>query len=42
MTVQAVNNYDNQKTCLVPMIKGAAVGAAVGWALKYGYPLPVL
>ncbi len=39
MAVQAVNNYDNQKTCLVPMIKGAAVGAAVGWALKYGYPL---
>lgn len=39
MAVEAVNNYNNKNTCLVPMLKGAAVGAAVGWALKYGYPL---
>lgn len=38
MAVDAVNNY-SQRTCLVPMVKGAAVGAAIGWALKYGYPL---
>jgi len=39
MTVEAVNNYNNNKTCLVPMLKGAAAGAAIGWALKYAYPL---
>lgn len=39
MTVEAVNNYSTQNTCLVPMVKGAGVGAAIGWALKYGYPL---
>lgn len=38
MAVEAVNSY-SQNTCLVPMAKGAAVGAAIGWALKYGYPL---
>ena len=39
MTVEAVNNYSTQNTCLVPMVKGAGDGAAIGWALKYGYPL---
>ena len=39
MTVEAVNNYNQPKTCIVPMLKGAAVGAAIGWGLKYGYPL---
>ncbi len=39
MAVEAVNNYNRQDTCLVPMAKGATVGAAIGWALKYGYPL---
>lgn len=39
MPVEAVSNYNKPKTCLVPMSKGAAVGAAIGWALKYGYPL---
>ncbi|MBO6256854.1 hypothetical protein J6N69_02305 [bacterium] len=39
MAVDAVNSYNNNNTCLVPMAKGAAVGAAIGWALKYGYPL---
>ena len=39
MAVKAINNYNNNNTCLVPMIKGAATGAAVGWALKYAYPL---
>ncbi len=38
MAVEAVNSY-SQNTCLVPMAKGAAVGATIGWALKYGYPL---
>ena len=38
MAVEAVNNY-SQNTCLVPMAKGAGVGAAIGWALKYAYPL---
>ena len=39
MAVEAVNNYNKPKTCLVPMAKGALVGGAIGWALKYGYPL---
>ena len=38
MPIQAVNT-NNNNTCLVPMLKGAGVGAAIGWALKYGYPL---
>lgn len=38
MAVEAVNNYSHN-TCLIPMAKGAAVGAAIGWGLKYGYPL---
>ena len=38
MAVEAVNTY-SQNTCLVPMAKGALVGSAVGWALKYAYPL---
>lgn len=39
MAVEAVNNVNTNRTCLIPMAKGAAVGAAIGWALKYGYPL---
>ena len=39
MAVEAINNYNKPDTCLVPMMKGAAVGAAIGWAMKYGYPL---
>lgn len=40
MTVSAIGSADNNhRTCLIPMAEGALVGAGVGMALKYGYPL---
>lgn len=40
MTVSAVNSVNsNHRTCLIPVAQGALVGAGVGMALKYGYPL---
>ena len=40
MTVSAINSVNsNHRTCLIPAAEGALVGAGVGMALKYGYPL---
>lgn len=39
MTVSAVDNSNQKRTCLIPMLKGGVVGSAVGYALKYTYPL---
>lgn len=39
MTVRAVDNSNQNRTCLVPMLKGGVLGSAVGYALKYTYPL---
>ena len=41
MVVSAINsvNSNHSRTCLVPVTEGALVGAGVGMALKYGYPL---
>lgn len=37
--VEAIDSNNQRKGCLVPMIKGAAVGALGGLALKYIQPL---
>lgn len=39
MTVNAIQTNDKRQTVLVPMAKGAAIGAVSGLALKYAYPI---
>ena len=39
MTVNAIQSNEQRRTILVPMTKGAAIGAVSGLALKYAYPV---
>lgn len=39
MKVEAVQSNDRRQSCLVPMSKGALLGAACGWASKYILPV---
>lgn len=40
MSIRAIGSADNKnRTCLIPVTEGAAVGAVTGLALKYGYRL---
>ncbi len=40
MTVSAINgSYSSNGSCVGPMAQGAVIGAAVGYGMKYAYPL---
>ncbi len=39
MKVNAVESNDRRRTSLVPMVQGAAIGAAAGYVAKYVQPL---
>lgn len=39
MSVNAIDSNDKRRSCIVPMAKGAGIGAAAGFVLKYAQPL---
>lgn len=39
MSISAISSNDQKRGCMVPMLKGAAIGALSGVVLKYAQPL---
>lgn len=39
MSINAISNNDQRRSCMAPMAKGAAIGALSGVVLKYAQPL---
>lgn len=39
MKVNAVDSNDKRRSCVLPMIQGASIGAATGFVAKYAQPL---